>query len=377
MTTAVSKVLVIGGGFSGMAAAIQLRKAGIAVDLVEVDPAWQPMGAGITVSGATLRALENLGVYPEVVEHGWVADGVDLHTFDGHRITELPTPRPVGSDVAGGGGIMRPVLAGILARTTRAAGVDVRLGCTFTTLEQDATGVTVGFTDGSRRQYDLVVGADGVHSKLRALLFPEVKPLEYIGQGVWRAVMPRPAEVVRPRMWFGQHIKLGVNPVSKTHMYMFITEDRPTKEHIDPSTWPQVFAGLMRPFTDPMVQALIPRALEPEAAIDYRPLANLLVPVPWNRGRVVMIGDTVAATTPHLASGAGIGIESAIVLAEELGRHGELQTALDRFHARRWERCRLVIRNSERLCRIEIEGGDKQEHARIMRESIAALTQPI
>jgi 2-polyprenyl-6-methoxyphenol hydroxylase-like FAD-dependent oxidoreductase len=90
-----------------------------------------------------------------------------------------------------------------------------------------------------------------------------------------------------------------------------------------------------------------------------------------------MIGDTVAATTPHLASGAGIGIESGIVLAEELGRHGDLQTALDRFHARRWERCRLVIHNSERLCRIEIEGGDKQEHARIMRESIGALAQPI
>ena len=72
-----------------------------------------------------------------------------------------------------------------------------------------------------------MVGSDGVNSKRRALLFPEVKPLEYIGQGVWRAVMPRPAEIVRPRMWFAQHIKLGVNPVSKTHMYMFITEDRP------------------------------------------------------------------------------------------------------------------------------------------------------
>jgi 2-polyprenyl-6-methoxyphenol hydroxylase-like FAD-dependent oxidoreductase len=377
MTTAVSKVLVIGGGFSGMAAAIQLRKAGIAVDLVEIDPDWQPLGAGITVSGATLRALETLGVYAEVAERGWVSDGVDLHTFDGHRIAELPTPRPVGSSVAGGGGIMRPVLADILARATRAAGVDIRLGCSFTTLAQDATGVTVDFTDGSRRRYDLVIGADGVHSKLRALLFPEVKPLEYIGQGVWRAVMPRPAEVVRPRMWFGQHIKLGVNPVSKTHMYMFITEDRPTKAHIDPSTWPEVFAGLMRPFTDPLVQALVPRALEPEAAIDYRPLANLLVPAPWNRGRVVMIGDTVAATTPHLASGAGIGIESGIVLAEELARHADLQAALDRFHDRRWERCRLVIQNSERLCRIEIEGGDKQEHALIMRESSRALSQPI
>ena len=106
------------------------------------------------------------------------------------------------------------------------------------------------------------------------------------------------------------------------------------------------------------------------SSIDWRGVAS-------NTNASRLIGDTVAATTPHLASGAGIGIESGIVLAEELGRHGDLQTALDRFHARRWERCRLVIHNSERLCRIEIEGGDKQEHARIMRESIAALAQPI
>ena len=374
---AVNKVLVVGGGFSGMAAAIQMRKAGLAVDLVEIDAHWCPLGAGITINGATLRALETIGVYKEFLRHGFVSDGVDILTADGQKLGEIATPKPIGSDVSGGGGIMRPVLASILAQATRAAGVDVRLGCTFTALEPAGDTVAVSFTDGSTRSYDLVVGADGVHSKLRALLFPEVGLLQYIGQGVWRAVMPRPEGLMRPRMWLGKHIKLGINPVSATHMYMFITEDRPTKEHIDPATWPEVFAGLMEPFTDSMVQSLIPHALEPAAAIDYRPLANLLVPAPWNRGRVVMIGDTVAATTPHLASGAGIGIESGIVLAEELARCNDLQEALDRFHERRFERCRMVIHNSERLCRIEIEGGDKQEHARIMRESMLALAQPI
>ena len=122
----------------------------------------------------------------------------------------------------------------------------------------------------------------------------------------------------------GPHIKVGVNPVSKTHMYLSITEDCPTKEHIDPATWAEVCAGLLRPFTDPAVQAFIPHFDAPGVNIDYRPLANLLVPLPWNRGRVVLIGDTVAATTPHLASGAGIGIESGIVLAEDMeDRSGE------------------------------------------------------
>lgn len=374
---AVNTVLVVGGGFSGMAAAIQLRKAGIAVDLVEIDPQWQPLGAGITVNGPTLRALETIGVYAEFVRRGFVSDGIELYFPDGKKMADLPTPRPMHSTVSGGGGILRPVLADILARATRAAAVDVRLGCTWTAIDQSPDSVQVAFNDGSTRHYDLVVGADGVHSTLRALLFPEIKPLEYIGQGVWRAVMPRPDAVTRPRMWMGPHIKLGVNPVSQQHMYMFITEDRPTKEHIEEATWPEVFAGLMQPFTDPMVQALIPHARETSANIDYRPLANLLVPAPWNRGRVIMIGDTMAATTPHLASGAGMGIESGIVLAEELAHASDLQTAFDRFHARRWERCRMVIKNSERICHIEIEGGDKQESARIMAESMQRLAQPI
>lgn len=374
---AVNKVLVIGGGFSGMAAAIQMAKSGIAVDLVEIDPDWCPLGAGITINGATLRALHTLGLYERFVEEGFVSNGVDILTANGHPIATLPTPQPIGADVSGGGGIMRPELARMLADATRAAGVSVRLGSTFNDIKIADDSVTVGFIDGTTSEYDLVVGADGVHSKLREQFFPEIPTPEYIGQGVWRAVMPRPEGVERPRMWLGEHIKLGINPVSKTHMYMFITEDRPTKEYIDPATWPDVFAGLMDLFTDPVVTALRPYALQPEAAIDYRPLANLLVPTPWNRGRLVMIGDTVAATTPHLASGAGIGIESGIVLGEELAANDDLQTALDKFHERRWERCRMVVKNSERLCMIEIEGGDKAEHSAIMGESMAALRQPI
>jgi 2-polyprenyl-6-methoxyphenol hydroxylase-like FAD-dependent oxidoreductase len=103
----------------------------------------------------------------------------------------------------------------------------------------------------------------------------------------------------------------------------------------------------------------------------------LLMPRPWFKGRVVLIGDAVHATTPHLASGACIGIEDAIVLAEELARHGGVAGALAAFEARRWERCRMVVENSARLGEIEIAGGDKEEHAQIMRASLMALAEPI
>ena len=111
--------------------------------------------------------------------------------------------------------------------------------------------------------------------------------------------------------------------------------------------------------------------------IVFRPLEGLLVPRPWHQGRVVLIGDTVHATTPHLASGACIGIEDALVLAEELAANAQVEASLTAFQARRWERCRMVVENSARLGEIEIAGGDKDEHARIMRESLMALAQPI
>lgn len=372
----VNKVLVIGGGFSGMTAAIQMGKAGIVVDLVEQDPDWCPLGAGISINGSTLRALAQMGLYEQFCARGWVSDGVDLYTPTGHHIARLPTPKPVGAEVGGGAGIMRPALAAILAEATRAAGVRVLLGCSYSDLQQQDDGVLVTLSNGEQNHYDLVVGADGVHSGLRSQFLPEVTPPQYIGQGVWRAVLPRPAHIERPTIWTGEHIKVGVNPVSAEQMYLFITEDRPTHEFIEPATWADVCAGLLRPFPDPLLQSLIPHLYEPGANIDYRPLGNLLVPTPWNRGRLVMIGDTVAATTPHLASGAGIGIESGMVLAEELATAADLATALDNFHRRRWSRCELVVKNSERLCHIEINGGDKAEHARIMAQSMAALAQP-
>jgi 2-polyprenyl-6-methoxyphenol hydroxylase-like FAD-dependent oxidoreductase len=170
---------------------------------------------------------------------------------------------------------------------------------------------------------------------------------------------------------------VGVNPISETHMYMFLMENREFSEWIDPASWPGEMARLLGEFPAPILQTLVPQLYEPGANIDYRPLANLLVPLPWHKGRIVMIGDTVHATTPHLASGAGIGIESAIVLAEELLADGDLQTALNRFEGRRWERCQLVVENSARLCEIEKSGGDKEEHAQIMRESTATLAEPI
>ncbi|WP_322094322.1 FAD-dependent oxidoreductase [Paraburkholderia bannensis] len=372
----VARVLVVGGGFSGMAAAIEFRKRGVEVDLVEIDPGWRSYGAGISLGGATLRAFRTLGVLDDFLATGYAADGVNVALADGTPIGTLPTPRLAGADVPGGGAIMRPALAKILADATRASGTDIRLGCTVETWTEDAEGIDVTFSDGTARRYHLVIGADGLYSTLRTRAFPRAPTPAYSGQGVWRAVFKRPAHVETASMWVGERLKAGVNPVSHDEMYLFLTENRPANDYLDPAQFVAQLRDLLGTFGAPEVRSLRDQLGEPSQIV-YRPLESLLMPLPWSSGRIALIGDAVHATTPHLASGACIGIEDAIVLADECTGEGSLADGLARFEARRWERCRMVVENSARLGEIEIAGGDRMEHAAIMRESLAALAQPI
>jgi hypothetical protein len=137
----INRALVVGGGFAGMSAAIELRRRGVSVDLVEIDAGWRNYGAGISIGGATLRAFRSLGVLDRFLAEGYGCDGVELRAPDGRLIAELPTPRIAGASVPGSGAVMRPVLARILGDATRACGTNVRLGCSVSALKQDAEGV--------------------------------------------------------------------------------------------------------------------------------------------------------------------------------------------------------------------------------------------
>ncbi len=371
-----SKVLVIGGGFAGMTAALQLSRKGFEVDLVEIDAGWRSYGAGISLHGSTLRVLRDLGLIERFLEEGFASDGVQLRGPDDSVLVTLPTPRVAGADIPGDGGIMRPALAKILSEAVRSSTTKVRLGLTFTDIVQGDDGVHVTFGDGSSDTYDLVVGADGLNSAVRAKIFPEAPKPRFIGQSVWRAVLPRPEGIDTVTMWMGPKLKVGLNGVNKNQAYLFLTEDRPTNDFVPPEVLVETLRGLLERFPSPIIRR-IASELSSEHQIIYRPLEQMLLPRPWFKGRVVLIGDAVHATTPHLAAGACIGIEDAMVLAEELGQGGDVGSALAAFEARRWERCRMVVENSGQLADIEIHGGSREAHAAIMQASMKTLAEAI
>lgn len=369
------RILIIGGGIAGMSAAIELRKRDHQVDLVEIDSQWRANGTGITLSGPTLRAFTKLGVIQKILAEGWGSDSIDVFTAEGTALSGIPLPRIAGADVPGSAGILRPVLARILREHTLAAGVAARCGLTFQHFNFDAEGVEVTFSDGHRSHYELVIGADGLMSKVRATMFRDTAGPFYTGQVSWRAVVPKPRNVARIGMYMGPSIKAGFTPVSKGEMYLYVTEPRAQPDRIEEEKLAGELRHILTPFSGLVGE--IRDGLGPDSRIIFRPFFAYLHPRPWHKNKVVLIGDAAHATTPHLASGAGIGVEDALVLAQELERSDDLDAALSSFMDRRFERCRIVIENSVRLGELESNGNREEEHSQLMRTTFAALHAPI
>jgi hypothetical protein len=229
---AVGKVLVVGGSMAGMSCAIQMRKAGIAVDLVEIDPTWKAVGAGITITGPTLRALKTVGVLPEVLAAGATWNSMKVHDKAGTLLEEAPL-HALGPDLPTTGAILRPLLHKILAAKTTASGVNVRLGLSVTQLAEHPDHVDVTFSDGTQGRYDLVVGADGIFSTTREMIFPGAAKPRFTGQVIYRLLAERPEGMDRTYFFMGGDYKVGFNPVSATHMYMYLLHPAPNNPWID------------------------------------------------------------------------------------------------------------------------------------------------
>lgn len=373
--TGVKRVLVVGGGVGGMCTAISLSRIGIAVDLIDINPDWGALGAGITITGPTLRALRQVGVYDKVVDLAYVGEGIQVCSPDGTPIRRLPTPMPAEAGVYSSGGIMRPTLHKILAAEVAALGAKVRTGLTIDRLDQDDTGVSVVFSDGTADRYDFVVGADGLNSKVRHLVFPEAPEPTYTGQMAWRVTVPRPAEVERRTYFLGGPHKVGVTPVSADEMYLFLLERSEKLFHEEDGLHLKL-ADLLEGYGGAIIDDV--RAnMTPDSYVNVRPLEGFVMDPPWHKGRVLLIGDSVHPTTPQLASGAGIAVEDAIVLAEELARHSKIEEAMQAFTQRREWRCKLVVSSSVKIGQLEQARAPAEEQTAVVEYALARLAEPV
>ena len=376
MVKAAQKILIVGAGTAGMAAAITLRRLGMDIDLIDVNPNWGALGAGLTITGPTLRALHQLGVYPDMAGEAYVGEGIQVCDTQGNPLRTLATPMPADSPTLSSGGIMRPTLHGILARHVRAGGTPIRLGLSVEALVQDASGVDVTFSDASRGRYDIVLGADGVFSRVRGLIFPDAPKPTYTGQSCWRLFLARPAGISRRTYFLGGPHKVGFTPVSATHMYMFLLERTP-QVFIEPAQFHSELAKRLEGYGGPLAAIRQSLGAQDNPAINFRPLEAFILPAPWYQGRVLLIGDSAHPTTPQLASGAGMGIEDALVLAEEFALADRVEQVYARFMERRLARCRLVTECSMELGRLEQARAPVEAQTAVVERALLALSEPI
>ena len=367
-------VLIVGGGIAGMTLAIALERSGLRAEIVELNRDWSVLGVGISLQGPALRALRMVGVLDACIGHGFGYSHFKACNAAGEVTGTVQLPRLNGPDYPAAIGIMRQAVHSVLQAAVAKARVPVRLGTTIAALEQHDDRVVVRFADGTQGIYDLVVGADGANSKVRSLVFGRTGP-QYTGQTVWRATVRRPPGVQGRYSFFGRRNKAGFNPVSDTGMYVYLVQNLPDFVRLADERLPEVMREQLADFGG-MVAAARDEIVDPRHIV-YRPITSYLLPAPWHRNRVVLIGDASHTTTPHMAAGAGLAIEDSVVLAELLQSEPSLPAALETFVTRRHARCRMVVENSFRLGEWEKNpGAPDADPVGVLDASLKVLAQP-
>ncbi|MFF9272732.1 FAD-dependent oxidoreductase [Streptomyces rochei] len=349
-------VLVVGGGAAGNAVTILLRRAGIAVDLVEAKEDWNATaGSGITLQGNALRVLRELGVWEQVEASGFGFGSVGITAPDGTVLHVQDDLRTGGDDLPTTVGMQRPRLQRILIEAVRASGASVRLGTTAEILDQDADGVFVRLSDGTEGRYDLVVAADGLGSATRAAIGITDKP-EPTGMAIWRVAAPRPAGVTRTDLAYGGPAYIaGYCPTSETTIYAYVVEANRDRASIPSESYADEMRRLTRHYGGHWPE--ITEHITDPAKVNYTWFDRMLVEGSWHRGRVVLVGDAAHCCPPTLAQGAALSLEDAWVLAQLLTSSGTWDDALfQAYHERRIARVRPVVEASVQIGQWQLDG---------------------
>ncbi|HKH07849.1 MAG TPA: FAD-dependent oxidoreductase, partial [Agromyces sp.] len=288
---------------------------------------------------------------------------------------EIPDAPTGGPEYPATAGMYRPDLARILADRATELGARIHYGTTVTSFMQDDDGVDVTLSDGSTGRYDLLIGADGLHSSIRTQLGIEVEP-ERTGMGIWRAFVPRPKDVTHTDLYYGGPVYIaGYCPTSDEMMYAYLVEPAQDRHLLSPEEGVEVMRQLSQAYGGPWSE--IREHLDEASRVNYTWFTKHVVPDAWNRGRVVIIGEAAHSCPPTIAQGAAQAAEDALVLSELLLERDAVDQSLwDEFHARRLPRATEVVEASVQLGQWQIDHVQDADVPGLMRRIAMLVSEP-
>lgn len=350
---AIETVLIAGGGIGGMTAAACLLRAGFDVTVFERAPALGEIGAGIQISANAGRVLRHLGVLERLQALASVPARYDFRLFDsGEVLQEIPL---ADTYVARHGvpylTVHRADYHTVLADAVRALKPDaVRLNADVAGYAEEARGVALRLADGTVHRGDVLIGADGIKSTIRAQMLGAAAP-RYTGDAAWRVLVPREAlpgdhPTDRVTVWVGPHRHAVTYPVRGGRQMNFVgaVEDESWRE--DSWTAKRPWAEMKRDFTGwhPEIQAILDAA---DRDACYRWALNNRPPVDnWSTARVTLLGDSAHPTLPYMAQGAAMAVEDAAVIARAFAAEDDPAAALDLYQRNRLGRTARIVTES-------------------------------
>ena len=324
-------VLIVGGGIGGLSLARELAIRGLASSVLERAPQLNPVGAGIIMNPNAMRVLERNGLADEVRRDSWPYLTRETRDRRG-RLLATRDYRPLyeSGKLSQGALVHRAHLLDVLYRSLPPA--TVSFGKPPSAADFDG--------------YQLVIGADGIHSQVRRELFSDGSggsPVRYMGYRSHRLIMENVAGVRCFTEYMGRGQRIGLVPISESKLYVWTTFNSPRAARPEPD-----IRRMFAQFTDEKVQRLF-EALPPAQSIITTEIEELWAE-DWIRisakGCTVLLGDSAHAMTPNIGQGAGMAMEDAAVLAEELASGLEIEHALSNYARRRKPRVGAVMRIS-------------------------------
>ncbi|WP_174300661.1 FAD-dependent monooxygenase [Caulobacter sp. S45] len=340
------KVIVAGGGIGGLAAALSLAQRGAAVTVLERAPQLGEAGAGLQLSPNATRLLFRWGLEDELRRVGFAPLSADIRDRGGAVL--LSTPLGAAAEQRWGAPYLqahRADLHAILLASAGAAGVRMQVDCPVETFEDDGGGVRLR-TRGETLDADVLIGADGIHSQVRAALAGP-RPPRFTGQIAWRGLVETqrlPAGLIAPAatVWTaaGAHfVHYHVRGGELVNFVGFTSGARSAPESWTEPARPGEVAGAFDGWA-PAVQALIAAQ---RGGCGWRSAVHDRAPSRrWTRGRSALLGDAAHPMPPYLAQGAGMAIEDAEAISRHLAGPLPPQEALRGYAAERFGRTRRV-----------------------------------